>query len=396
MGPMNNYSALMSAPAAPTSWNSPKTILCLSHLRWNFVYQRPQHLMSRAARRHHVLFVEEPVDDGEVPYLERRRDPSGVTVVVPHLAGRPALPTMRELLDNLVWAVPSTDLVLWYYTPMALDFSEHLRACAVVYDCMDELSSFAGASPELPAAEQRLLRVADLVLTGGYSLYCAKQALHHNVHEFASGVDCEHFATARQMTGDPPDQAAIPHPRIGFFGVLDERLDLELVGGIAADTPGWHYVLIGPVTKIDPAALPQLPNLHYLGPKTYAELPRYIAGWDVAMLPFACNAATRYISPTKTPEYLAAGKPVVSTPIADVVRSYGDSGMAQIADGREAFVQAIRAALCDPTAPRLARTDAFLATQGWDGIWDRVSERVRAAIMTRRLSDRTATPVARS
>jgi glycosyltransferase involved in cell wall biosynthesis len=361
------------------------TIVALSHLRWDFVYQRPQHLLTRAARQHRVLYIEEPKRDADTVHMEIHDDASGVRIAIPHLSGSSSISVLRPLLDELLRTENLENLVLWYYTPLALQFSDHVRPCAVVYDCMDELSAFAGASAELPAAEEELLKRTDLVLTGGHSLYALKRRLHHNVHEFASGVDIEHFASARHIHEDPPDQSAIPKPRIGFFGVLDERLDRDLLASIAAQVPGWHFVLIGPVTKIDPAELPRASNLHYLGPKSYEDLPCYIAGWDVAMMPFAMNAATRYISPTKTPEYLAAGKPVVSTPIADVVRTYGDAGLARIAATPEEFVQSIRDALCEPFVRRIDRIQAHLAAQSWDQIWARVSERLRAAVIDRRL-----------
>ncbi len=365
------------------------TIVSLSHLRWDFVYQRPQHLLTRAARHNRVLYIEEPKRDTDAAFMEVRDDASGVRIAIPHLSVSSPIGVMRALLDDLLRTENLENLVLWYYTPLALQFSDHLKPCAVVYDCMDELSAFAGASPELPAAEEALLKRTDLVLTGGHSLYTLKRRLHRNVHEFASGVDVEHFASARHVHEDPPDQSAIPRPRIGFFGVLDERLDRELLASIAARAPGWHFVLIGPVTKIDPVELPRASNLHYLGPKSYEDLPRYIAGWDVAMMPFAMNAATRYISPTKTPEYLAAGKPVVSTPIADVVRTYGDDGLARIAGTPEEFVESIRGAMCEPFGRRMERVRAHLAAQSWDHIWTRISERLRAAVIDRRLnSDR--------
>jgi UDP-galactopyranose mutase len=361
------------------------TILCLSHLRWNFVFQRPQHLLTRAAREHRVLYVEEPII-GDREHLEMRVDRSGVHVIVPHLVETSAPGAMGRLLDELLATHKDRDLVLWYYTPMALPFTEHLRPVATVYDCMDELSAFAGAAAGLQEAERRLLARADLVLTGGHSLYLAKKELHHNVHEFPSGVDVQHFATARLPVAEPEDQRSIPGPRIGFFGVLDERLDCELLAETATRTPGWQYILIGPVAKIDPSTLPRRPNLHYLGPKAYADLPRYIAGWDVAMMPFARNEATRFISPTKTPEYLAAGKPVVSTAIPDVVRGFGDQQLARIANTADDFVEAIRESLCEPAAPRCARADACLSTLSWDGMWMRISERLRAAMISRYLA----------
>jgi UDP-galactopyranose mutase len=365
-------------------------IVCFSHLRWNFVFQRPQHLLSRAARSRRVFYVEEPRADVQTPRMETMRDPSGITIAVPHLSATSDLVVLQAMIDFFLSAHEVKNYVAWYYTPMALQFTGHLRPTATVYDCMDELSAFAGAPPGLRDAERALLARADLVLTGGHSLYLAKRHLHANVHEFPSSVDVAHFAAARHRRRSPADQAQIPPPRIGFFGVLDERLDRDLLGAVAARRPDWHFIMIGPVAKIDVGDLPTAPNLHYLGPKTYADLPAYIAGWDVAMLPFARNEATRYISPTKTPEYLAAGRPVVSTSIADVVRPFGEEGLARIADTPADYVAAIEQALAEPTANWLARADAFLAGNSWDLTWARIAERLRAAIITQHSAARRA------
>jgi glycosyltransferase involved in cell wall biosynthesis len=355
-------------------------LICFSHLRWDFVYQRPQHLLSRAAQTRRVVFIEEPEYGARHLCMETRHEPSGVTIAVPYLPAHAGPSELRALVDFFLSAQRLHDYVAWYYTPMALQFTAHLQPVATVYDCMDELSAFAGAPPGLREAERMLLRRADLVLTGGHSLYLAKRDLHFNVHECPSGVDVAHFATARQPRVDPDDQADIPRPRIGFFGVLDERLDRDLLAEVAARAPGWHLVMIGPVVKIDPRTLPSAPNIHYLGPKPYALLPSYIAGWDVAMLPFARNEATRFISPTKTPEYLAAGKPVVSTSITDVVRPYGEARLARIADTPADFVEAVRDALCDLPADWLPRADAFLTDCSWDRIWSRISGLLRDAV----------------
>jgi UDP-galactopyranose mutase len=361
-------------------------LMCFSHLRWDFVYQRPQHLLSRAAKTRRVVFVEEPIHDAAHAYVETRRDGSGVIIVVPHVPHGSGAAHVQALLDFFLSSNGIHEFVAWYYTPMALDFTRHLEPIAVVYDCMDELSAFAGAPAGIQDKERALLRRADLVLTGGRSLYEAKRDLHPNVHEFPSSVDVHHFSQARGSMPPPDDQAQIPEPRIGFFGVIDERLDRELLHGVAARCPGWHFVLVGPVAKIDPRDLPSLPNIHYLGQKAYADLPRYIAGWDVAMLPFARNASTRFISPTKTPEYLAAGKPVVSTSIPDVVRPYGDAKLARIADTPDSFIEAIREALGDQPSQWLPRADAFLAGNSWDATSSRIAERVHAAVVANRAS----------
>jgi hypothetical protein len=267
-----------------------------------------------------VHFWEEPLfESAAEPWLRLNIDESGVrilTPILPHTMERYEVGTVQQrLLDEYVKDRIRGGVVAWYYTPMALQFSGHLETSTTVYDCMDELSAFVGAPPELVDWEQTLFRRADVVFTGGESLYAAKRTRHPNVHLFPSSVDKQHFASAGRAQPDPSDQAAIPHPRIGFFGVLDERLDTALLRDVSASHPEWHFVLIGPVVKIAENELPRGHNIHYLGRKDYSDLPMYIANWDVAMLPFARNASTRFISPTKTPEYLAAGKRVVSTPI---------------------------------------------------------------------------------
>jgi UDP-galactopyranose mutase len=249
---------------------------------------------------------------------------------------------------------------------MALEFSRHVHPEITVYDCMDELSNFVGAPPKLLSLERELFERANVVFVGGRSLYEVKREQHENTHLFPSSIDREHFSIARGEIGDPEDQSAIPHPRIGFFGVLDERLDRELLASVAESHPEWQFVLIGPVVKIAPDSLPQAANLHYLGKKEYAELPRYLANWDIAMLPFAMNASTRFISPTKTPEYLAAGRRVVSTPIQDVVEPYGSMGLARIAGSAEEFAGAIGELLTTKDEQWSERVDGFLSDLSWD------------------------------
>lgn len=360
-----------------------RDVLCFSHLRWNFVFQRPQHLLSRCARTRRVFVIEEPLFDAPgSPYASVSEAAGQVHVVVPHLRESDRecdADVQRRLLDDVIAMRDIRPDVLWYYTPMSLRFSDHVSAPAIVYDCMDELSNFAGAPPGLRAAERALLRRAGVVFTGGRSLYEAKKHLHHNIHPFPSSVDVDHFATARcGNLREPADQADVPLPRIGFFGVLDERLDRELIAGLAQLRPQYHFVLLGPVVKIEPSSLPQAANIHYLGQKSYAELPRYLGGWDVAMLPFARNDATRYISPTKTPEYLAGGRPVVSTSITDVVHPYADLGLCRIADTPQEFTEAIDAALADDPVARQIAADTLLATMSWDATWQAMSDHIDA------------------
>jgi UDP-galactopyranose mutase len=365
----------------PGPTNSANDLICFSHLRWNFVFQRPQHLMTRCAVERRVFFVEEPVwVEDTVPRLDLQIS-NGVTVIVPALPHGSDAPTvLRGLIDELIDAHRIERYVLWYYTPMALGYTDHLSPEAVVYDCMDELSCFAHAPAELKQYELELMRRADVVFTGGHSLYEAKRHLHPNIHPCPSSVDVDHFAQARSAEGDPDDQQSIPRPRLGFFGVIDERMDLELLAGVADARPLWNIVILGPVAKIDPATLPQRRNLFYLGPKTYEQLPQYIAGWDVALLPFARNDATRFISPTKTPEYLAAGKPVVSTSIRDVIRPYAHKGLARIADSVEGFVDACEAAMADDAIARQRDADVFLRQTSWDGTWARMWRQVDSVL----------------
>jgi UDP-galactopyranose mutase len=362
-------------------------LVCLSHLRWNFVFQRPQHLLSRFARERRVFFFEEPVYGKGRPRLQVTRSPEGVWVAVPHLpegmSEELVVASQQALLDELLVRHAVRRYVSWYYTPMALPFSRHLQPCAVAYDCMDELSAFRGAPPALLGHEVELLERANVVFTGGQSLYEAKKDRHASVHAFPSSVDVAHFATARGPLREPEDQAPIPHPRLGFFGVVDERMDLALLEAVADARPDWQLVILGPVVKIDPASLPRRPNLHFLGGKLYTELPAYLASWDVALLPFARNESTRFISPTKTPEYLAAGKPVVSTSIRDVVRPYGELGLVRIADTPEDFVRACEAALAEDRASWLPRVDAHLATMSWDITWSQMKALLDAATVRR-------------
>ncbi|GAC1656021.1 MAG: glycosyltransferase family 1 protein [Acidobacteriaceae bacterium] len=362
-------------------------VIALSHLRWDFVYQRPQHLLSRFAKHGQVWFFEEPVFDSDSPHLHLSRREDGLTVCVPHLApGTPEDQSFREqrrLLDQLIADQDLREYACWYYTPMAMNFTRHLKPAATVYDCMDELSAFRGAPPGLRAAEAELLERADLVFTGGQSLYEAKKHQHPQVHAFPSSIDSKHFAQARTAQSDPDDQRAIPQPRLGFAGVIDERLDIELLAGAAALRPEWHFVMVGPVVKISDDDLPKAANIHYLGSKNYKDLPAYMSGWDVGMLPFARNESTRFISPTKTPEYLAAGLPVISTSITDVVSPYGDLSLAAIADTPEHFVQACELLLQQKNDPaRLRNADQFLSKFSWDITWGNMNDLLRSAMRT--------------
>jgi hypothetical protein len=354
-------------------------LICFSHLRWNFVYQRPQHLMSRAARQGRVFYFEEPVFTSSFDQLRIKVDPANqVTVVTPELDSRAADRVheeninirIRRLVDQLILRHGIKEFVAWYYAPMAWSFSEHLEPKAIVYDCMDELSAFKFAPAELVENEQKLMAKANIVFTGGHRLYQAKKAFHQNIFPFPSAIDKSFFFAARAKLAEASDQVSIPHPRLGFFGVIDERFDTDLVKRMAELKPEWQFIFIGPVVKIEESALPRNKNIHYLGMKDYKDLPTYISGWDLCIMPFAINASTEFISPTKTPEFLAAGKRVISTPIHDVVNPYGAEGLVGIAETAEEFIEIAEHDLRKKTDPLwLGKVDQYLSTISWDKTW---------------------------
>lgn len=368
-------------------------LVCFSHLRWDFVFQRPQHLLTRFAAQIRVFVIEEPIYDApDAPgFTDVSSRGNNLHVVVPHLPGGRSAEEhnamQKQLLDQLMQEQGINHFVAWYYTPMALSFSNHLKPAATVYDCMDELSAFAGAPPELLIREKELFNKADLVFTGGHSLYEAKRDKHPAVYPFPSSIERAHFAQAKNITQQPADQQDIPHPRMGFYGVIDERMDIELVGKVAEMRPEWQLIMLGPVVKIDPATLPKQKNIHYLGMKSYKELPAYLSGWDVALLTFAMNESTRYISPTKTPEYLSAGIPVVSTPIRDVVKPYGEQGLVHIAATAEEFVKAIESALKQSSDTKWqAEVDKFLSQLSWDKTWGYMTHLICSRLQEKQMS----------
>ena len=372
-------------------------MVCLSHLRWDFVYQRPQHLLSRFARRNRVFFFEEPIfTDGETRLdISPRED--NLFVLVPHIShvdrkSGNVTDIQRAMLDEIFVSQNIEDFVLWFYTPMAMDFSAHLQPLTTIFDCMDELSAFKNAPPELIENERRLLEKADLVFTGGQSLYEAKKDKHKRVFAFPSSIDAAHFRQARDMEQEqePDDQQSIASPRLGYCGVIDERIDIQLLDEAARLRPDWQFVMIGPVVKISEEDLPRRENIHYLGGKNYQELPAYLSGWDVALMPFALNESTKHISPTKTPEYLAAGKPVVSTPIRDVVRPYGELGLVHIAATAEEFVAACEKALDENSNERIKQADEFLAQISWDKTWGQMADLIDQARLEKGIKLATA------
>ena len=329
--------------------------------------------MSRLGRNRRVFFFEEPVFEEEVsPHVRTQVCPqTGVQVIVPVLPCGLERTQVNSLQRDLLTKVLNENhverYIAWYYTPTAMEFTSALDPLLTVYDCMDELSAFSNAPLSMQNNEQALFRQAQLVFTGGRSLYEAKRQQHREVYLFPSSVDTSHFERARHIKNEPEDQRPIAKPRFGFAGVIDERMDFELLRQVAQERPEWHFVLLGPVTKIDPNSLPKASNIHFLGMKTYADLPAYLSGWNVGILPFALNNATRFISPTKTPEYLAAGLRVISTPIRDVITPYGQLGLVSVAENAEQFIRAGEELLAEgSTSLFRERADQFLQQSSWD------------------------------
>ncbi len=346
------------------------SLIVFSHLRWNFVYQRPQHVLSRIAERWPVIYIEEPIWGVSTDRIEFIAATPDVEVWRPHLRGAEhgmhgaQKATMQRLIAQGLRQRRIDDYWVWFYTPMAQPFAEALEPEGIIYDCMDELSMFKGAPLQLIEQEAALFKAADIVFTGGQSLYNAKRSRHPNVYCFPSSVDALHF---RPETPDHPLQASLSGPRLGYCGVIDERIDIELIAGIALMRPDWQIIMVGPTAKIDAASLPQHKNIHWLGQQSYADLPAFINGWDVCLLPFALNDATRFISPTKTLEYMACGKPCVSTAIRDVVEPYGH--VVPIRADAAGFVEA-----CEGIMQRTGQqskeqrvlVDAIIANTSWD------------------------------
>lgn len=355
------------------------TIIVFSHLRWDFVFQRPQHLLSRLAQHNRIVFFEEPVYRAGESRMEISNPVDNVTVCKPitpiDMPGfhDDQLPYLKDKVRDI--ARDDQGYIVWFYTPMALPLLQELKPSLVVYDCMDELSAFKNPPKQLLQRENAVLKLADIVFTGGPSLYNAKKDRHPNVHCFPSSVDTEHFKRALDRTNGHPLHDNIPGPRLGFYGVIDERFDADLVGKLADAHTDWQIVLVGPIVKIDPAILPKRSNIHYLGQHPYEALPKFLAGWDVCLMPFAMNESTKFISPTKSLEYMAAERPIVSTPVKDVVDLHSD--VVAIAHDAASFIAACEEVLAEPKekfAQTAKRMREKLAQTSWSNTARRMHE----------------------
>lgn len=336
-------------------------IIVFSHLRWEFVFQRPQHIVTRLAAERNILFVEEPIANNNEGAYKLIHPTDSVTVLQPMVA---SINDIGPLLKNCLQG--TTFNTAWFYSPSFINVLNHLQFEKVVYDCMDELTLFKGAPPELINQEDTLLGKANIVFTGGKLLYESKRKKHPHVHCFPSSVDYNHFQKALNGIAIPADML-FKGPIVGYYGVIDERIDYDLLSAIAHDLKEVSFVMIGPLAKVNAADLPQAVNLHYLGMKDYALLPAYLKAMDVAMMPFALNQATKYISPTKTLEYMAAHKPVISTPIYDVIRDYGS--IIDIVADAKGFAAVLNKILQRTEKEKEAMVDNYervLAATSWD------------------------------
>lgn len=366
---------------------SKRDIVILSHLRWNSVFQRPHHITIRLARDRKVLFVEEPVEpdsdkqEGEGLINDININLSVLTPVLEKQSWEENIAVYKKLIREILRKDNYNDPVFWFYSPHFHGLIDLMEPELIVYDCMDELSAFKNASAHLPQYEKKVIGNASIVFTGGKSIFESKQKLHNNVHCFPSSVDSHHFARAYDSnTYIPADIASLPQPIVGFYGVIDERIDLDLLERTAARNPNISFVMIGPVVKISKSDLPIRSNIHYLGSRSYHDLPNYLRAFDIAMMPFAINEATKYISPTKTLEFMAAKKPIISTPVFDVVRDYSE--VVYIVNNEDEFTKAIKYYLEEPLEAQLAREQRkahIISATSWDSTVESMEKLIKEA-----------------
>ncbi len=378
-------------------------ILVHCHLRWDFVWQRPQQIFSRLAANHPVLFLEEAMASEGEARLEISRPQENLFRVVPMVPGCQSMSMqaqceiVRPLLLQALHSAPELAgrfemPVQWFYSPITAPFFiDRVPSAAIVYDCMDELANFRYASSDLAQREKLLLSRADVVFTGGYKLYESKSMHNANTHFHGCGVDIAHFGKARlHSTPVPKELAGLPRPIFGYFGVIDERLDYELLAHLAGTFPNASIAMVGPFAKIDPSALPRLPNIHWLGQRQYADLPSFVKGFDVCLMPFALNEATQYINPTKTLEYMAAAKPIVSTAVPDVVRNF--TPVVRIGTSAEDFAKAVDESFWTPDVERIDEGVRSAESSSWDAIVGAMRKHMVAAVERRHPAQRQASP----
>ena len=371
-----------------------KPIIALCHLSWDWVWQRPQQFLSRLAKTHPVLFVETYCADTPTTTVTLRSPDAhpNVTICQMHLPAsrwndgkfidRERRRALRRTLSNELEG-RFDDAILWFNDPMAVTaFAGHLDEALIVYDCMDELSQFKGAPPALIEREYELLEVADVVFCGGRKMRDKRLPFNSNSHFYGTGVDIRHFGAALSPNlAVDPEIAALKGPVLGYFGVVDERIDYELLGALADANPHWHVVMVGPTTKVDPATFPKRANLHFIGGRPYAQLPAITKGFSVCLMPFARNEATEYINPTKALEYMATGRPVVSTALDEVKSNF--SGVARIARTQSEFIAMCQSEVESPSDTRIARGIKLAGENTWDAIVGKMERHVADALIAK-------------
>lgn len=376
-------------------------IVAFSHLRWDYVYQRPQQILERFGKKHKVLFIEE-----QIPHVSLHGIPNivevskNITALQPRIHHENFLKEYEELLDKYLPRFGIKDPVLWFYGPGFEKLAEKVEHTAIVYDCMDEHSAFKNAYSEgLIKNERNLLAKADIVFTGGKSLFEAKKEFVKNIHCFPSSVDIAHFQKALEKdTKVPKDLLSIKKPVVAYYAVIDERADLELIAEIADLMPKYSFVMIGPVAegKVNINDLPKRENIYWMGGKPYDQLPNYLKGFDICMMPFALNQATKFISPTKTLEYMAALKPIISTPVYDVARDYSE--MVSIVTNAKEFKEAVEYYLNEPKDKKDKRVELqkeVLKKTSWDQTANQMEDLILEAISKKSTVANTSAAVIR-
>ena len=367
-----------------------------SHLRWDWVWQRPQQFLSRLSEKHRVLFIEapypsEPARVARAPLREVSDYPNILVLQMEMPAARWCDGAWvdkerRRLVQSLLAGPLGRNFdspVQWFYDPMAVTaFGGHLNERAIVYDCMDELSLFRGSPAEMVRRDRELLAVADVVFAGGPKICAAKRELNANCFSFGCGVDAKHFGRARDPKLPlPADVRDLPHPIYGYIGVVDERIDYDLLAALADATNG-SVVMVGPSTKVDPATFPRRANLHWLGGRDYVDLPAYAKSFAVCLMPFALNKATQFINPTKALEYMGTGKPIISTGVEDVVTQFSD--VVLIAQSQADFIAKAAHYSAWPDQTRIGRGFELVKRNSWESIVQQLEKHVADVLRSKR------------
>jgi len=365
-----------------------KTIICFSHLTWDRnLFQRPQQLMLRFSKRFNVLYVSGYSCRQFFIDLFRRKKTHSYHVTDNLAVYSPfALPPIKKyssitirlnkillsfLVKRRLKKLKFKDPILWIYHPRYIDAIGKFKEELIIYDCMDDFTSLLSDYEDRERNikdERALLKKADMVFAGGYSIAELKRDSREHIHVFPSAVEIYHFKKARSDNLEMPDDITdIPHPILGYWGAIDERVDHELLKRLAMKHPEWSIVLLGPIVRHkagDLSYLKEIKNIFWLGPKDYSLLPNYAKAFDVCLIPFVLSREGKFLSPTKTLEYLATGKPVVSTPITDVVRFY--DGVVGIADGPDEFGMAVRRCMEEDNASMKQKRICFTENKSWE------------------------------